>query len=130
VAAIFAVFRPDQTRIILILASIGLLLTLLAISILWKHRDYYLDMLRLKTLLEERLGFYSLELRGTNLSFPWNVPENRLERLKTDRDAWKREERWRRGSISLRLLCSYLLFIAIYLIFLVHSFLVWNLILV
>jgi len=50
--------------IIVILAIIGLFLTLIAISILGKQRGYYLEMLLRKTLLEKELGFYDVHIHG------------------------------------------------------------------
>ncbi|MCK4237289.1 MAG: hypothetical protein KAX38_09240 [Candidatus Krumholzibacteria bacterium] len=61
-AAIFACFRDglnhDNALSMGFLASLGIVLTIIAILILHKHRKDYVEMLLKKTLLELKLGFY------------------------------------------------------------------------
>jgi len=118
VAAIIAIFRLDRTLpmgiIIAILAIIGLFLTLIAINILGKHREYYLGMLLRKTLLEKELGYYDVHIRGVDLSFPWSVDVQYIDDMALDPNKWKKEQRFRKGTISRLLWLTYWLFVAIY----------------
>lgn len=123
VAAIFAIFRLDWTLrtgvAIVILAGIGLFLTLIATSILEKHRNYYLEMLLRKTLLEEELGFYESHLQGIDLSFPWKADVKDINEIVADPDKWKAKQRWHHGTISRLLRMTYWLFIVLYVIALI-----------
>lgn len=119
VAGIIAIFRfiPGfQTGLIIaVLTILGLILTIIATSILGKHRDYYLQMLLRKTLLEKELGFYSIHINGVNLSFPWSVEERYVtSEIVTDPVKWRMEQRFRSGTITRLLRLTYWIFIGIY----------------
>jgi len=127
VAAIFAVFAhyltsqadvkaPILAGTIVILAGIGLFLTVIAVRILRKHRDYYLSILLLKTFLEKELGFYELDFQGINLSFPWKVDEEFVQKALKRPDKWMTSQRWRRGTISRILWMTYWFFIVLYVV--------------
>ena len=104
VAAIFAIFGQanDLSQAdgrIVALAAIGLLLTIVALRILYRHKDYYVRMFLQKTLLEKEIGLYEPILPGeVNLSFPWHVEPKFLENL-SDTAKWSKEQRFR-GEIS------------------------------
>jgi hypothetical protein len=125
IAAIFAVFArywtpqgDEKSHIlagtIVILSGIGLFLTVIAVRILKKHRDYYLNMLLLKTLLEKELGFYEPDFQGIDLSFPWKVEHKSVDKALKEPDKWITSQRWRRGTISRMLWMTYWFFIALY----------------
>ncbi|ODS36626.1 hypothetical protein BEH94_11590 [Candidatus Altiarchaeales archaeon WOR_SM1_SCG] len=118
IAAIFGLYNLNgdihKDFFIFIIACIGLLLTIIAINILEKHRNYYLDMLLRKTLLERELGLYSSKISGIDLSFSWNIPEEFIDQIVKNPDEWKNEQRWRCKTISWLLRISYWIFIIIY----------------
>lgn len=126
IAAIFAVLAryltSDTSRtgglvgVVIILSIVGLFLSIIAIMILKKHRDYYLNMLLLKTLLEKMLGFYELDFQGIDLSLPWKVEEKDVKEALKRPDKWMAEQRWRPRTISRLLRITYWLFIVIYII--------------
>lgn len=104
----------DSTVATALLALIGLCLTVITGKILAKARQYYVEMLLRKTLLEDRLGFYKVDLEHVNLSFPWKVPEKDLEKMKKNTTEWKRKHMWRKKTIA-RSLCSiYYVLIVVY----------------
>jgi hypothetical protein len=122
VAAILAIFRLNWSLatgiIIAVMASIGLFLTLIAKSILGKHREYYLGMLLRKTLLEKELGFYDMRLHGVDLSFPWNVDRRYVPEMIEKPDKWTNEQKFRKGTISRLLWLTYWVFVVLYVVFL------------
>ena len=79
--------------LVLAFSILGLTVTVVARCILRQHRDYYLQMLLRKTLIEDELGFYNRQLGLVDLSFPWTVAKKDLEKLKLNPDKWLREER-------------------------------------
>jgi len=89
--------------IMLFLAVVGLLFTTQAILILGRHREYYLSMQLLKSLIEKELGFYDIKLGQTDLSFPSKVEARHLQRLLNHPDEWIDERRWRLSAITARL---------------------------
>jgi len=97
-----------------VLASVGLFFCFIGMKILTGHRQYYLDMLMRKTLIENDLGFYDLKLNSIDLSFPWKVDEEYLESMFKDLKGWKNKQMWRSGTISRYLLMSYWLFALLY----------------
>ncbi|MFX0172728.1 MAG: hypothetical protein ACFE9L_12495 [Candidatus Hodarchaeota archaeon] len=121
IAALFSVFKLDwtseQSIIIALIAGIGGGLTLIAIIILYKHRRHYVEMLFLKTLIEDKLDFYKKfhfpELEA-NLSFPWKVPFKYLNYLKKFPEIWKSKHKFRRVSVSQFLLIMYWLIFILY----------------
>lgn len=122
VAAIATVFKDgDESQsfaVISTLAVTGLLLTIVALGILKRHRTYYLDMLLKKSLIEKELGFYDIVIESTELSFQWNVPKEKLHQLRVP-ETWKKSEMWRRSSIAFRLLAAYWFLIVIYALMLI-----------
>lgn len=99
------------------LAVIGILFTLVGMFILSRHRDYYLDGLMRKTLLEYTLGLYEQVIAEIDLVLPWSVPKKYVEQeLLRDPKAWKKKHKWRPGTISRKLRFAYMLFLAIYVI--------------
>jgi hypothetical protein len=119
VAAIFALYRIEGGTvtgvIISVLAGLGLFLTAVADRILAKHRQYYLEMLLRKTLLEKELGFYESNIAGVDLSFPWKVDAKDLDEIR-DSEKWKTDQSWRPGTISRLLKVTYRVFIAFYVV--------------
>jgi hypothetical protein len=125
-AAVFAIYRIGlsdsalilETKLILVfLIVVGIVLTAIALAIFGRHRDYNVQMFLLKTLLEDKLGFYDTHLHGVDLSFPWKVgdPEERKKAM-TDPDKWKKDNKWGRyAPISRLLRFSYWFFIVTYL---------------
>jgi hypothetical protein len=97
-----------------IVAVGGLLLTIIAVKILKKHRTYYLNMLLVKTLLEKELGFYEINYQGIELAFPWKIDKefNDIELQRPDR--WLIRQMWRSGTISRLLWLTYWSFIVLY----------------
>lgn len=88
-------------------AGLGFAVTLTARRILSKHRDYYLNMLVRKSLIEEELGFYSRRLAGVDMSFPWSIPQPFLSEVRANPEAWVRAQRSRPGTISRLLFRAY-----------------------
>jgi hypothetical protein len=66
-------YSNGTALMVVLLGVLGLAVTLVARRILKGHRDYYTEMLLRKTLIEYDLGFYSHELSGIDLSFPWRL---------------------------------------------------------
>jgi len=101
----------DKLLPTLVLASIicflGILITLLARRILQRHRDYYLNMLLRKSLIEQELGFYDRIVGKTDLSFPWSVPKQYLPRLRDDPAGWLEQRRRASGTITRLLFWAY-----------------------
>lgn len=95
--------------LIAILAVAGSCGTIVARGILRGHRDYYLQMLLLKTLIEDDLGFYKAKFARTevDMSFPWKVDAEYVPRMRDDPTRWRNEQRWRNGTISLKLRYMY-----------------------
>lgn len=89
--------------IMLFLSAIGLLFTWQAMLILSRHREYYLSMQLLKSLIEKDLGFYEMMMGQTDLSFPSKVAAEHLPRLYGEPTEWLRDRKWRLTSITARL---------------------------
>jgi hypothetical protein len=85
------------------LGCVGLLFTTQAILILSRHREYYLSMQLLKSLIEKELGFYDIRLGKTDLSLPSKVAAEHLGRLMTHPEEWIDARRWRLSAITARL---------------------------
>ena len=86
--------------LIITLATFGVLVTLVARSILEKHRRYYLQMLVRKTFIEKELGFWDFTINGQTLAFPWRADAEHHESLQKDVCSWIESQRWRPGTIS------------------------------
>jgi hypothetical protein len=89
--------------IMLFLGLVGLLFTWQAMLILSRHREYYLGMQLLKSLIEKDLGFYDILLGQTDLSFPSRVPAEHLPQLFADPIEWLHDRKWQLTSITARL---------------------------
>jgi hypothetical protein len=76
--------------LVVVLSATGIALTLVARYILRRHRNYYLQMLLRKSLLEWELGFYDTKLCGSNtdLAFPWRLTPEVVQELKRDPEPW------------------------------------------
>lgn len=103
------------------LALVGLFLTIIARSILAKHRDYYLAMLVRKTLIEREFGFYDQGLTGIHMSFPWNVDKQFLDCLASNPSHWLSEQKRRSGTITRLLFLVYEVVIGIHLLILLAA---------
>ena len=117
IVAIYTIAFPfsslNNVYFILTLAVFGFVLTIIAFFILRKQRDYYIDMLQTKTLLEKELKFYEIKIDNIHLSFPWNVEKEFIDKM-IKNDNWKTEQRWRIGTISHLLMLTYLFVFIIY----------------
>jgi hypothetical protein len=106
-----------RTAVILaVLAFLGFLVTLLARAIMTKQRDYYLQMLLKKSLLEEEMGFYRMKLSGTDLSFPWRVDPEYLTDLEERPSNWVQERRRGKRTVSRLLFIVYDALILLYVV--------------
>jgi hypothetical protein len=83
-----------------VLAVLGLGFTGVAFRIFTFQRQSFVEMLLQKTLLDKQLGFYDTTIDGVDLSFPWKVPGRFVPDVRKDPEKWKKEQRWRKGSIS------------------------------
>ena len=74
----------------IILSILGVMLTVVARYILKRHRNYYLQMLAKKALVEDELGFYDIKLDqgNTDLAFPWRLAPEIVAEIKQDAAAW------------------------------------------
>lgn len=97
----------NTAQLALIIAILGVVITLTARRILSGHRDYYLNMLVRKSLIEEELGFYARRLATVDMSFPWSIPQSDLVNVKADTEAWLRAQRTKKGTITRLLFRSY-----------------------
>lgn len=122
-AATFAVLSFDRTPltdyIIVILVCIGLSLTLIAMIILSRQRNNYLDMLIRKTFMEKEFGFYDVSLHNVNLSFPWSISKDYIATVTANPDKWKNEHRFRKSTISRWLWIVYWVFFVLYIVALI-----------
>jgi hypothetical protein len=73
-------------------------------------------MLLRKTLIEKELGFYDVLLSGVDLTFPWKVPKKFVHELVQDPKKWTRDQLFRKGTVSRRLLYVYCLLVIGYVI--------------
>ncbi len=89
------------------LSLIGAFLTVTGHYILTRHREYYVNMLLRKSLIEEELGLYERRLGSVDMSFPWSVPAEFLHRLRSDPGGWIQEQLSRKGTISGKLFNIY-----------------------
>lgn len=106
IAALMRDAREVRYLLVLCVAAIGLAVTIIARQILTRHREYYLQMLIRKTLIEDALGFNTKLLRGVDVVFPWS-PLTSPEDLSTQPHQWLKEQIRRRGTISKRLFLIY-----------------------
>lgn len=100
-----------------LLTAVGIFVTVIARQILGKHRDYYLEMLMKKTLIEKEFGFYDQKIMEQNLSFPWNVPTAYINDFLNSPAKWVNKQKTRRGTISRKLFLVYDAMIAIWILF-------------
>jgi hypothetical protein len=119
IAALFGLAQSESptflTGVLLsVLAFLGLFVTLVAHSILAKHRDYYLQMLLRKTLIEIQLGFYQQKVACIDLSFPWNVDKQSISSVLADPHRWLVAQKRRKGSITRSLFHVYEGVVAVY----------------
>jgi hypothetical protein len=129
IAAIFAILAryltSDTCRtgilvgVVIILSSVGVFLSIIAIKILKKHRDYYLNILLLKTLLEKTLGFSKMDFQGIDLSFPWKVEKKYVDKALENPKEWITKHRWHPGTISRLLWITYWFFMALYVLIII-----------
>lgn len=124
IAAIFTILTEDIDLwpgiLASSLASIGIIITSLGLTIFINHRRYYVQMLLCKTLLEKKLGFYDVLISKTsdqNLVFPWKVDKQFVNRLVRDPKGWIKEHKFRERTNSRYLLYVYFLFLILYSIF-------------
>ena len=108
----FSFSSLNNLYFILPLAVIGFVLTIISFFILRKQRDYYINMLKTKTLLEKDLGLCEI-IDDIYLSFPWNIEKKFIDEM-IKNDNWKTEHRWRIGTISHLLMLTYLFVFIIY----------------
>ncbi|MEU8516181.1 hypothetical protein AB0C76_32075 [Kitasatospora sp. NPDC048722] len=96
----------------LALLSIATGFSLLGLYALRGHRRYYLEALRVKTVLEEELQLYSHQHKRVHhsLALPWSVTDNRNQLLE-DPEAWKSRMVFRFGTITAALFIAYVGFI-------------------
>lgn len=80
----------ESVAIPAILCSIGLVFVGFGIYVFLRHRQYYLDMMIRKTLIEEAMGLYDCGIDSIDLTFPWNVEKRFLEQLHRDPQTWAR----------------------------------------
>ena len=119
IAGIFATAKDAKANAIAgallgILALLGIAFSIVALTILKKHRHFYTEMLLRKTFLERELGFYETEISGYDLSFPWKVDRQFVPHLVSDPDQWVTEHRFRKGTVSRLLLHVYCGVIALF----------------
>lgn len=112
---------PKNVLLIIKLASIGIVLSLAALMIITRQRKYYVEMLRIKTLIEDDLGFYEIELSGIDLSFPWKVPKEKLDSFKQDPGHWLKCQMWRKWSVAHVLFCVCLLIVIVHVSILLYA---------
>ena len=132
IAALFAVVTryltnkasvktPMLIGMVGIVAVGGLLLTIIAVKILKKHRAYYLNMLLVKTLLEKELGFYEVNYQGIELAFPWKMDKKYINTELQRPDKWMVDQMWQSGTISRLLWLTYWSFIVLYAVIIIGS---------
>jgi hypothetical protein len=84
------------------LGAIGASLSSTTNVIFERHREHYLKMLEVKTLLEDKIGFYSCKpfpgCAKKDLTFQWRVEE--IQAFRDDLIDWEEKARWRSGSSS------------------------------
>lgn len=112
VAGVAALMRLDSaslgiTCLSVFTAAIGIAVTLVALFILKRHREYYTQMLLRKTLLERALGFWDMKIQGIALAFPWWVDGKFHEEMLQDPTKWVRAQLFRSGTISYWLRTTY-----------------------
>lgn len=91
--------------LILLLSLLGFVIVLLAMGLLDRQRDYYLEMLFKKAVIDRALGLYGDATAQRDLVFPWGLRLEDLANAEEDFTKWQRERRYGRGTIT-RLLRS------------------------
>jgi hypothetical protein len=88
-------------------ASLLLGLALLGVTIVWlakrlmkKQRDYYLEVLFKKAIIERALGFYAVGPSTMNLVLPWNITRQHLEAAEQNFASWQRRRRYASGTVT------------------------------
>ncbi|MFH1373211.1 MAG: hypothetical protein ABII79_05395 [bacterium] len=99
---------------LVLLCILGFALAYQGRRVFLQHRHYYLQMLLRKTLIEDKLSFYTTKLYNTDLSFPWRVPSDHLESLRKEPENWEESQKLRRGTISRRLHIVYVVIQVLY----------------
>jgi len=108
--------RPNYG--VILLFATGLLISVLGIFVLYRHRQYYLDMMVAKTVLEKLLGFMGKIRIGDGqhvLMLPWYYDEKTIENI------LREPYRFRRGfgyvvwpgTVTFALFVTYLVFIGL-----------------
>lgn len=105
---------PTTGLILIVLAVLGFAFTIVTLLIFKSQRESFVEMMVQKTLLDKELGFYETTIDGVDLSFPWKVPKKYVPDLQSDPSKWKKEQRWRKASISRLLLFVFLAMLVIY----------------
>lgn len=108
-AAIAALLRDAKEvrhTLIIAISIIGVVVTVIAWQILARHREYYLQMLIRKTLIEDALGFSKKLLMGVDIVFPWS-PLSSPKEICSNPKVWLAAQVRRRGTISRKLFLIY-----------------------
>jgi hypothetical protein len=82
------------------LAFLGVVIVWLAKRLMRKQRDYYLEVLFKKALIERALGFYAVGPSRVNLALPWNITRQHLEAAEQDFPAWQHDRRYASGTVT------------------------------
>jgi hypothetical protein len=109
--------------VLLGLVILGLVVVCLAKRLMKGQRDYYLEVLFKKAIIERSLGFYAVGPSAINLALPRNMTRHHLEAAEQDFSAWQRSRRYAAGTVTRDLKRVYDVLTLLYVI--AAGFIIW-----
>lgn len=122
IAVIIKLLQDNNDKTALFLIVLGLFFYYFEYNRFVIHRGYFVEVLMRKTLIEDALNFYNLELHSqVNLASEWQVSNEELGSLKKNPVQWKDDHSFRKKTASHYMRYNYWLVCVVFVILLIYT---------